>query len=164
MQTDKVRKSYAHTDLIQQPNPAPDDLAFLQYTSGSTSAPKGVMVTHANLCSQIRLISMRSTEVRFMDDVIVASCMPHKGSGLIYTHYPLSNPTQVFGFTNQLNVVSWLPQYHDMGLIGIFLECLTTGTHLIYMTPISFLQDPTVVRMRAGVSSASPFSLACLGY
>ena len=47
----------------QEPRPAPDDLAFLQYTSGSTSAPKGVMVTHANLCAQIRLISMRSSEV-----------------------------------------------------------------------------------------------------
>lgn len=64
VQTDKVRKSYAHTTLLHEPSPAPDDLAFLQYTSGSTSAPKGVMVTHANLCAQIRLISMRSTEVR----------------------------------------------------------------------------------------------------
>ncbi len=65
----------------------------------------------------------------------------------------------MFGFTNQLNVVSWLPQYHDMGLIGIFLECLTTGTHLIYMTPISFLQDPTIVRPWVVVS---PFPALCL--
>ena len=43
-------------------------------------------------------------------------------------------------------MVSWLPQYHDMGLIGTFLTSLCTGCHLIYMTPISFLQDPTTVR------------------
>ena len=63
VQTDKVRRSYAHTELLQQPNQQPEDLVFLQYTSGSTSAPKGVMVTHANLVAQIRLISLRSTDI-----------------------------------------------------------------------------------------------------
>ena len=133
VQTDKIRKSYAHTELIVEPDPKPDDLAFLQYTSGSTSLPKGVMVTHANLIAQIRLISLRSVAI--------------------------------FGYTNQLNVVSWLPQYHDMGLIGIFLTCLSTGTHLIYMTPISFLQDPTMWlhtlhRYRAAITCAPNFAFA----
>eukprot|EP00624_Nannochloropsis_granulata_P005483 evm.model.NODE_390_length_22818_cov_35.022045.3 len=133
VQTDKIRKSYAHTELIVEPDPDPDDLAFLQYTSGSTSFPKGVMVTHANLIAQVRLLSLRSVGI--------------------------------FGYTNQLNVVSWLPQYHDMGLIGIFLECLSTGTHLIYMTPISFLQDPTMWlytlhRYRAAVTCAPNFAFA----
>lgn len=133
VQTDKIRKSYAHTELLVEPDPDPDDLAFLQYTSGSTSFPKGVMVTHANLIAQVRLLSLRSVGI--------------------------------FGYTNQLNVVSWLPQYHDMGLIGIFLECLSTGTHLIYMTPISFLQDPTMWlytlhRYRAAVTCAPNFAFA----
>ncbi|TFJ86619.1 hypothetical protein NSK_002273 [Nannochloropsis salina CCMP1776] len=133
VQTDKIRRSYAHTELLIEPDPQPDDLAFLQYTSGSTSLPKGVMVTHSNLIAQIRLISLRSVEI--------------------------------FGYTNQLNVVSWLPQYHDMGLIGIFLTCLSTGTHLIYMTPISFLQDPTIWlytlhRYRAAITCAPNFAFA----
>ena len=133
VQTDKIRRSYAHTELLIEPDPQPDDLAFLQYTSGSTSLPKGVMVTHSNLIAQIRLISLRSVEI--------------------------------FGYTNQLNVVSWLPQYHDMGLIGIFLTCLSTGTHLIYMTPISFLQDPTMWlytlhRYRAAITCAPNFAFA----
>ena len=133
VQTDKIRKSYAHTELLVEPTPGPHDLAFLQYTSGSTSQPKGVMVTHKNLVAQIRLISLSSVAV--------------------------------FGYTNQLNVVSWLPQYHDMGLIGIFCTCLCTGTHLIYMTPITFLQDPTmwlttIHRYRAAVTCAPNFAFA----
>lgn len=58
------------------------DLAFLQYTSGSTSEPKGVMITHGNLAHNLSIITK---DLKATDDTVV---------------------------------VSWLPQYHDMGLIG----------------------------------------------
>lgn len=62
--------------------PSPDDVAFLQFTSGSTSDPKGVMITYGNLAHNLTLIT---SELKASTDTVV---------------------------------VSWLPQYHDMGLIG----------------------------------------------
>lgn len=50
----QVRLSYAHTTLLVEPESSSSDVAFLQYTSGSTADPKGVMITHANLLAQAR--------------------------------------------------------------------------------------------------------------
>lgn len=86
--------------------PTVDTLAFLQYTSGSTSAPKGVMITHGNLAHNLTIIT---NELKAGDDTVV---------------------------------VSWLPQYHDMGLIGSFLGVLYCGGCGYYMSPLSFLQRP----------------------
>lgn len=82
------------------------DLAFLQYTSGSTSEPKGVMVTHGNLAHNLGVI-VRSLKAG--PDTIVAS---------------------------------WLPQYHDMGLIGSYLGVLYCGGSGCYMSPLSFIKRP----------------------
>lgn len=83
-----------------------EDIAFLQYTSGSTSAPKGVIVKHKNLSHNINTI-VSSLEAG--DDTVV---------------------------------VSWLPQYHDMGLIGSFLSCIFCGGSGYYMSPITFIKNP----------------------
>jgi acyl-CoA synthetase (AMP-forming)/AMP-acid ligase II/acyl carrier protein len=83
-----------------------DDIAFLQYTSGSTSEPKGVMITHGNLSHNLTIIT---NELGAVDDTIV---------------------------------VSWLPQYHDMGLIGSYLGVIYCGGSGYYMSPLSFLQRP----------------------
>lgn len=83
-----------------------DRVAFLQYTSGSTSTPKGVMVTHANLTANFRMLE------------------------------------DVFGVTEDSVIVSWLPPYHDMGLIGTVLLPLWSGTHTVLMPPAAFLQRP----------------------
>ncbi len=76
----------------KRPNIHPQSLAFLQYTSGSTSQPKGVMVSHANLLSNLEQI-----RVGFRVDEYLNNCE---------------------------NAISWLPSYHDMGLIGGILEVL----------------------------------------
>ena len=83
------------------------DIAFLQYTSGSTSEPKGVMINHSNLAHNLSLII-----------------------------------TELNADENTVNV-SWLPQYHDMGLIGSYLGLAYCGGTGVYLSPISFLKDPT---------------------
>jgi acyl-CoA synthetase (AMP-forming)/AMP-acid ligase II/aryl carrier-like protein len=85
---------------------APGDLAFLQYTSGSTSEPKGVMITHGALAHNLA--------------TIVASL--RAGADTV--------------------VVSWLPQYHDMGLIGSYLGVLACGGSGAYASPLDFLKAP----------------------
>ena len=82
------------------------DIAFIQYTSGSTGNPKGVALTHANLLANIRA----------MVQVVEAT------------------PRDVF--------VSWLPLYHDMGLIGAWLAPLYVGFPLVVMSPLAFLSKP----------------------
>jgi acyl-CoA synthetase (AMP-forming)/AMP-acid ligase II len=83
-----------------------DTLAFLQYTSGSTSSPKGVMLSHGNLMHNLAAIG----------------------------HAFETGPGQ--------SAVSWLPPYHDMGLIGGILSPLYAGMPSILMSPYSFLMRP----------------------
>jgi 1-acyl-sn-glycerol-3-phosphate acyltransferase len=100
------------------------DTAFIQYTSGSTGHPKGVLLTHANLLANIRAI----------------------GAGLE------EKPTDVG--------VSWLPLYHDMGLIGSWLFCMHGGLPIAILSPIAFLARPErwlwTLHQRRGTLSAAP--------
>ena len=93
---------------VKKYSASPSDLAFLQYTSGSTSEPKGVMITHGNLADNLTKIT---NELQATDDTVC---------------------------------VSWLPQYHDMGLIGSYLGALYCGGCGYYMSPLIFLQRPVM--------------------
>ena len=86
------------------------DPALLQFTSGSTAAPKGVVLTHANVQANVAAIT--------------------GPQGLAV------EPTDVG--------VSWLPLYHDMGLIGMLLSALYARVDTIILSPVLFLKRPTV--------------------
>lgn len=106
---------------------SPDATALLQYTSGSTGHPKGVVLTHRNLLANIRAMG-EATAVR---------------------------PTDVF--------VSWLPLYHDMGLIGAWLGSLYHAMPLVLMPPLTFLARPqrwlqAIQRYRGTISAAPNFA------
>jgi acyl-CoA synthetase (AMP-forming)/AMP-acid ligase II len=83
-----------------------DDIAFLQYTSGSTGNPKGVILNHTHLIEN--------------------------GNRMI----------ERWGIHEDAKMVSWLPPYHDMGLIGTILTPILAGTEAIMMTPYHFVQRP----------------------
>jgi 1-acyl-sn-glycerol-3-phosphate acyltransferase len=102
----------------------PQEIAMLQYTSGSTGDPKGVILTHANLLANIRAMA-RMLRV---------------------------TPADVF--------VSWLPLYHDMGLIGAWLGSLVYGFKFPVMSPLTFLARPErwlwAIHRHGGTLSGGP--------
>ena len=91
----------------------PESLAFLQYTSGSTSNPNGVMVRHRNLMANLEAI--------------------RRGFRIEVDHGAVESP---------VSGVFWLPFYHDMGLIGGILTPLFCGGTSVLMSPQAFLQRP----------------------
>ena len=93
--------------LLPLPRPRADDLALVQYTSGSTGQPKGVALTHRNLLANIRVMG------------------------------------QAAAASGSDTFVSWLPLYHDMGLIGAWFGCMYFGVPLVVMSPQSFLIRPS---------------------
>jgi fatty-acyl-CoA synthase len=108
-----------------------DDTAFLQFTSGSTSRPKGVVLTHGNLAANVRAIMERGIGIRDGVD-----------SG-----------------------VSWLPLYHDMGLIGFVIAPLYHLNTITFLPPLLFLKRPArwleaVSRYRGSISFGPNFAYA----
>jgi amino acid adenylation domain-containing protein len=107
----------------------PDDVAFLQFTSGSTGDPKGVVVRHGALVHNL------------------ASMQRHL----------LIQPGRT--------LVSWMPQYHDFGLIVMMLLPTMYGGHAICMSPLSFLKDPivwlsTITKYRGYITASPNFGYA----
>ncbi len=103
-----------------------EDVALLQYTSGSTGDPKGVVLSHSNLLHNIRAMG----------------------------HAMDADSSDVF--------VSWLPLYHDMGLIGAWLGSLYFAAPVVIMSPLTFLVRPeswlwAIHRHRATLSASPNF-------
>lgn len=111
----------------QDPAVTPDSLSFLQYTSGSTGDPKGVMVSHGNLIHNLHMM-----------------------------RHGLEMPDESMW-------VTWLPMYHDMGLIGGILEPMYMGGANTMLSPVAFLQRPvcwlqTISRYRGVISGGPNFA------
>ncbi|WP_061293506.1 hybrid non-ribosomal peptide synthetase/type I polyketide synthase [Herbidospora cretacea] len=123
---DRLRAGERATDL---PVRSPHDLAFLQFSSGSTGNPKGVELTHAAVVAN--LAQIRAAAEVTADDV----------------------------------TVSWMPYFHDMGLIGTHLVPLAARMKQVKMGPLAFAKRPalwleTAARHRATVLTAANFALA----
>ena len=109
------------------PKPRAEDTAFIQYTSGSTGAPKGVALRHANVIANLHAMGQAMR-------------------------------------INRSDVgVSWLPLYHDMGLIGALLTCVYWRLPLTLLSPTAFLERPArwldaITRTRATLSPAPNFA------
>lgn len=107
-----------------------DDVCFLQFTSGSTSRPKGVTLTHENLAANVHVIMDLGLKVQSFD-----------------------------------SAVSWLPLYHDMGLIGFVVAPLYTLVQVMFLPTMSFIRRPSVWldaihRHRATITFAPNFAYA----
>lgn len=123
--SDRPMRVIATDELHGEPSAAVrrqiSDILFLQYTSGSTGDPKGVVVSHEN---------------------VIQNCLATTD------HTPIG--------------VSWLPQFHDMGLIGYYLFLIVTGGTTYGFAPMEFLRRPrlwleTVSRYQGTISSAPNF-------
>lgn len=107
--------------------PAPSDLAYLQYTSGSTRFPRGTMITQAAVMANL---------------------------SAIFNHG--------FALTADDRFCSWLPHYHDMGLVGIVLGCMATQRSVDYLPTREFAMRPRlwlklISRNRCTISYSPPF-------
>ncbi len=115
------------TMLEGKPALRPEEIALIQYTSGSTGSPKGVVLSHQNLLANVRC------------------------SG------------EAIGASAHDVFISWLPLYHDMGLIGAWLGSLYFGIPLVIMSPLAFLSRPerwlwAIHRYRGTLSAAPNFA------
>ncbi|KAK7262556.1 hypothetical protein RJT34_30130 [Clitoria ternatea] len=111
-----------HLDELSEPQPG--NLCFLQFTSGSTSDAKGVMITHGGLIHNVKLMQRR------------------------------------YKSTSRTMLVSWLPQYHDMGLIGGLFTSLVSGGSAVLFSPMTFIKKPLLwletITKYQGTHSAGP--------
>ncbi|PKL35309.1 MAG: hypothetical protein CVV44_21080 [Spirochaetae bacterium HGW-Spirochaetae-1] len=115
-----------HAEDRDYHRPDPDDLAYLQFSSGSTGDPKGVMLSHRNLASNIYAIiraSANEEEQKLIDDMF--------SNPPVEMEYPVST-------------CSWLPLSHDMGLIGFHIAPLAVSMMQIKMGTTTFVVNPSL--------------------
>ena len=135
----------ASADRWVLPAISSETIAFLQYTSGSTGDPKGVMVTHGNLLHNQHLIRTNF------------------GSSGLTINEDNRAPEEKRQYPHAETLVGWLPLHHDMGLIGNALHPLYVGGQMFFMAPIDFLQKPVrwlqaISKFRGSICGAPNFA------
>ncbi|XP_051120905.1 uncharacterized protein LOC127244416, partial [Andrographis paniculata] len=123
--------SFAPVETNEHGASSVHDLCFLQFTSGSTGEPKGVMITHARLIHNVKMMRRR------------------------------------YKSTSNTVLVSWLPQYHDMGLIGGLFTSMVSGGSAVLFSPTTFIRNPllwlqTISTHRATHSAGPNFAFELL--
>ncbi|WP_156754940.1 fatty acyl-AMP ligase [Actinokineospora pegani] len=113
--------------------PRPDDIAYLQYTSGSTRVPAGVVITHRNVLANAR-----------------------------------QNAECFQAAQDETTMVSWLPLFHDMGLVLAVAVPMVTSSPVVLMDPIAFLERPirwvrALADAHGGITAAPNFAYAYAG-
>ncbi|KAL8489800.1 hypothetical protein ACS0TY_025616 [Phlomoides rotata] len=131
LHTDSWAKKSKSSILNMEHEPSGNDLCFLQFTSGSTGDPKGVMITHGGLIHNVKMMKRR------------------------------------YKSTSNTVLVSWLPQYHDMGLIGGLFTSLVSGGNAVLFSPLTFIRNPllwlqTMTTYRATHSAGPNFAFELL--
>lgn len=104
-----------------------NEIAYLQYTSGSTSNPRGVKISHGNIIA---------------NSILIEKC---------------------FGSHSETIGLSWLPHYHDMGLVGKILEPIYTGCQVVFTSPRTFMKHPllwlkAISHFKATISGAPNYA------
>ncbi|KAL7084478.1 hypothetical protein ACP275_14G225100 [Erythranthe tilingii] len=127
----KSRTSMQNGHNVDKYEPLPRDLCFLQFTSGSTGEPKGVMITHGGIIHNVKTMRRK------------------------------------YKSTSNTVLVSWLPQYHDMGLIGGLFTSMVSGGSAILFSPTVFIRNPllwlqTITTYRATHSAGPNFAFELL--
>lgn len=107
---------------VPEPLPGPQDTALIQFTSGSTSVPKGIVISHANLAVNVEQMN------------------------------------RVFGSHAETITVSWLPTFHDAGLISMVLAPMMSGGSLVLSSPQRFIRRP-----RSWLEDVSRYRATCTG-
>ena len=127
LEVETLRQTNSDLALLETAT-QPHEPCFLQFTSGSTSAPRGVIVTHRNLIANARAI-IETLEINPEAD----------------------------------RAVSWLPLYHDMGLIGFVISTLVAQIPVVFIPTIAFVKHPgvwmdTVNKYRASITFGPNFA------
>jgi len=121
---EKFEGIFSGATFQELPSTHENQIAFLQFTSGSTSSPKGVLVTQNGLSENLSMIRKSA------------------------------------GMNDKSTVVTWLPVYHDMGLIGTVLNAITLPCELVVLPPVVFLKKPRLwlelISQFKGTHTASP--------